>query len=159
MGQICIAINRIYIEEPIYEKFLEAFAAETAKLKIGNGLTDACDLGPMCTARGVATTERHIADAVDRGARLLCGGKRPEGAAYEKGHYFLPSILADVTHEMLVMREESFGPVVGVMKYGNLDEAIGWPTTRPTASPRFSIPTASRRSRKSRARSRPATSR
>ncbi|HEY0256654.1 MAG TPA: NAD-dependent succinate-semialdehyde dehydrogenase [Candidatus Methylacidiphilales bacterium] len=124
MGQICIAINRIYIEEPIYERFLELFAAETQKLKIGNGLTDDCDLGPMCTARGIATVERHLADAVKKGARLVCGGRKPEGAAYEKGHYYLPTILRDVNHEMLVMREESFGPIVGVMSYKTLDEAI-----------------------------------
>ena len=124
MGQICIAINRIYVEAAIYEKFLEQFAAETSKLKIGNGLTDPCDLGPMCTAKGVKTTERHLADAVEKGARLLCGGMKPEGAAFKNGNFYKPTILADVTHEMLVMREESFGPIVGVMSYQTLDEAI-----------------------------------
>lgn len=124
MGQICIAINRIYVEEPIYETFLELFAAETQKLSIGNGLTDACDLGPMCTAKGVSTTKHHLADALEKGARLVCGGVKPEGAAYQNGNFFRPTVLRDVTHEMLVMREESFGPIVGVMSYKTLDEAV-----------------------------------
>jgi succinate-semialdehyde dehydrogenase / glutarate-semialdehyde dehydrogenase len=124
MGQICIAVNRIYVQEAVYERFLEQFVAETRKLRIGHGLSDDCDLGPMCTARGIATTERHLADALQRGARLLCGGLKPEGAAFAKGNFFYPTILRDVTHEMLVMRDESFGPIVGVMSFRTLDEAI-----------------------------------
>ncbi len=124
MGQICIAINRIYVDSGIYETFLEKFTLAAGKLTIGDGLTDACDLGPMCTQRGVEAVQRHIRDGVEKGARLLCGGKKPQGAKYERGHFLEPAILADVDHSMLVMREETFGPLVGVMKYNTIDEAI-----------------------------------
>ncbi len=124
MGQICIAINRIYVDGDIYDAFLERFVQAVEKLKIGNGLTDVCDLGPMCTQRGIETVQKHICDGVEKGARLMCGGKKPQGRKYERGYYFEPTILADVDHSMLVMREETFGPLVGVMKYDTIDQAI-----------------------------------
>ena len=67
---------------------------------------------------------RHIEDGVKKGARVICGGKKPEGAEYENGYFFEPTILGDVNHDMLVMREETFGPLVGVMPYKTVDEAI-----------------------------------
>src|SRR4030042_158685 len=124
MGQICIAINRIYIDSEIYEKFMEKFVAQTRKLTIGDGLKEDVDLGPMCTKGGIRTSLRHIEDAVTKGAKVACGGKKPEGAKYERGYYFEPTILRDVNHEMLVMREETFGPVVGVMPFKTIDEAV-----------------------------------
>ncbi len=131
MGQICIAINRIYVDSDIYEAFLERFVQAVKKLEIGNGLTDVCDLGPMCTQRGVETVQRHINDGVEKGARLMCGGKKPEGKKYEQGYYFEPTILADVDHSMLVMREETFGPLVGVMRYDTIDQAIDYANDTP----------------------------
>lgn len=124
MGQICIAINRIYVDHRIYEEFLERFAAATRKLTIGNGLTMQCDLGPMCTKGGVEKAQAHIDDAVKKGARVVCGGQRPAGDQYRKGYFFEPTIIRDATHDMLVMTEETFGPVVGVRPYKDIDEAI-----------------------------------
>jgi succinate-semialdehyde dehydrogenase/glutarate-semialdehyde dehydrogenase len=124
MGQICIAINRIYIDSEIYEKFMEKFVEQTRKLTIGDGLKEDVDLGPMCTKGGIRTSLRHIEDAVAKGAKVACGGKKPDGAKYEKGYYFEPTILRDVNHEMLVMSEETFGPVVGVMPFKTIDEAV-----------------------------------
>jgi succinate-semialdehyde dehydrogenase/glutarate-semialdehyde dehydrogenase len=124
MGQICIAINRIYVDKDIYEEFLEKFKKETEKLTIGNGLLKDCDLGPMATIGGVETTVKHINDAAGKGAKVLCGGKRPEGPEFAKGYFFEPTILRDVTHDMLVMQEETFGPLVGVMPFDGLDEAV-----------------------------------
>jgi len=124
MGQICIAINRIYVAREIYEEFLDLFAKYTQKLVIGNGLTDQCDLGPMCTEKGIKTTVEHIEDAVRRGAKIICGGGKPAGSKFEKGNFFEPTILRDVTHEMLIMREETFGPAVGVMPFDTTDQAI-----------------------------------
>ena len=124
MGQICIAINRIYIDSEIYEKFMEKFVEQTRKLTIGDGLKEDVDLGPMCTKGGIRTSLRHIEDAVVKGAKVACGGKKPDGAKYEKGYYFEPTILRDVNHEMLVMSEETFGPVVGVMPFKTIDEAV-----------------------------------
>jgi succinate-semialdehyde dehydrogenase/glutarate-semialdehyde dehydrogenase len=124
MGQICIAINRIYVDKDIYEHFIDLFTEETKKLTIGDGLKDNCDLGPMCTLGGINTAIRHIEDAVSKGAKITCGGKKPEGEKYKKGHYFEPTILRDVNHNMLVMKEETFGPVVGVMPFKTVEEAI-----------------------------------
>lgn len=124
MGQICIAINRIYVEHSCYEQFLEMFREKTACLTIGNGLTDHCDLGPMCTKKGIVTAETHIADAIQKGARCIYGGHAPEGDRFARGNFFCPTILADCTHDMFIMQEETFGPVVGVMPFDSLDEAI-----------------------------------
>ena len=124
MGQICIAINRIYVDEAIYESFIKKFTEGTKKLKIGDGLKEDCDLGPMCTYNGVKTAISHIEDAVLKGAKIACGGQKPPGEKYKKGYYFEPTILRDVNHDMLVMKEETFGPVVGVMPFKTTAEAI-----------------------------------
>jgi succinate-semialdehyde dehydrogenase/glutarate-semialdehyde dehydrogenase len=125
MGQICIAINRIYVENEIYEEFLEKFKAETLKLVIANGLEKPdADLGPMANAEGLQKTKLHIEDALSKGARLICGGRRPAGEQFRKGYFFEPTILADTTHEMLIMTKETFGPAVGVMAFSDLAEAI-----------------------------------
>ncbi len=124
MGQICIAINRIYVEKQVYEPFLALFKEKTEALSIGNGLVDDCDLGPMATKGGVETTEEHIKDALSKGAQLITGGRRPEGDLFSKGNFYQPSILKDVDHSMRVMREETFGPLVGVMPFEQLSEAV-----------------------------------
>ncbi len=125
MGQICIAINRIYVQEQVYEPFLRAFAQETGKLVIGNSLEkEGCDLGPMASADGLRKSKTHVEDALSKGARLICGGGRPAGPEFQKGYFFQPTILADTNHDMLVMREETFGPLVGVMVYRDLEKAI-----------------------------------
>ncbi|MCK5569980.1 MAG: NAD-dependent succinate-semialdehyde dehydrogenase [Spirochaetes bacterium] len=125
MGQICISINRIYVDKEILSAFMDAFADATGKLVIANGLTNPkADLGPMANKAGIEKTQRHIDDALNKGARIVYGGAKPEGKEFEKGHFFKPTILANVSNEMLVMNEESFGPIVGVMPYGSIDEAI-----------------------------------
>ena len=125
MGQICIAINRIYVASEIYEEFVGKFKEETTKLVIANGLENPdADIGPMANLEGLEKTKHHIEDALNKGARLVCGGKQPAGAQFAKGYFFEPTILADTTHEMLIMTEETFGPAVGVAAYDDLDEAI-----------------------------------
>ena len=132
MGQICIAINRIYVQQEVYEEFLRDFAVETNKLVIGNSLIkEGCDLGPMASQEGLRKIKNHVEDALSKDARLICGGKRPEGAEYQKGYFYEPTILADTNHEMLVMTEETFGPVVGVMPYGSFGDAIDLANTTP----------------------------
>jgi succinate-semialdehyde dehydrogenase/glutarate-semialdehyde dehydrogenase len=127
MGQICIAVNRIYVHEKIYREFLDAFVSGTSKLTIADGLEKPdADLGPMANRAGIEKTTKHIEDAVKKGAKVACGGRRPEGKEYEKGYFFMPTILTGVDHGMLVMHEETFGPVVGVMPYSNLAQVIEW---------------------------------
>lgn len=125
MGQICIAINRIYAHESIYEAFLSNFSTVVRELTIADGIENpAADVGPMASAEGLEKTQLHIRDALDKGARLVCGGRRPPGDRFAKGHFFKPTIIADASHDMLIMTEETFGPAVGVQTYRTLDEAI-----------------------------------
>ncbi len=126
MGQICIAINRIYVAEPVYERFVESLAAKADALVIDNGLDNpAADLGAMASAEPLRKTKDHLADALGLGARLVAGGSPPEGARFRKGHFFRPTVLADCTHEMKVMTEETFGPLVGVAPFRSLAHAVG----------------------------------
>ena len=124
MGQICIAINRIYVERSVYEGFLDRLSKAAKALQIGNGLVEKCDLGPMCTASGVETAKKHVSDALNKGGRLITGGKAPEGEKFAKGNFYEPTVIADCNHSMLLMTEETFGPVVGIMPYDTVEEAI-----------------------------------
>ena len=125
MGQICNAVNRIYVHRSLYERYVEAFVAETCKMTIGDGIANPnVDLGPMVDERGIETAKAHIADAVAKGASVLCGAKKPEGAQYANGYYFEPTVLVNVTPDMRIMREETFGPVVPIDVFDTFDEAI-----------------------------------
>lgn len=124
-GQICIAINRIYVHRTVYAEFVAALGRAADALSVHDGLADpAVDLGAMASAEPLAKTRAHLDDALARGARLVAGGAAPEGAEYAKGHFFRPTVVADCTHEMLVMTEETFGPLVGIAPYDDLPEAI-----------------------------------
>jgi len=131
MGQICIAVNRIYVQRPVYESFVSRLGKAAEGLRIGDGFGDGVDLGPMCTAAGLSVVREHVRDALEKGARLITGGGTPEGAAFAeggalaKGLFYKPTVLADATREMLIMREETFGPAVGVAPFDTADEAIG----------------------------------
>ncbi len=123
MGQICVAINRVYVHRPLYSEFLDRVSRAAQALTIGDGLElPSADLGPMADAGGLAKTRQHIEDAIAKGARLVCGGRRPEG--FQRGHFFQPTVLADCTPGMLVMSSETFGPVIGVSPFDSLEEAI-----------------------------------
>ena len=124
MGQICIAINRIYVAREIYEAFLEKFARAADALTIGDGLANpAADIGSMASAEPLEKTKAHLADAIEKGARCLAGGHAPDGGEFAKGFFFRPTIVADCSHDMRVMSEETFGPLVGVAPFDTLEEA------------------------------------
>ena len=124
MGQICISVNRIYVADEVAETFTDELVRAAQRLKIGNGLDSDVDLGPMFSREQRDKTQEHVADALERGAELLCGGREPEGEAYERGYFFLPTVLCRADHKMKVMREETFGPVAPVMKFRGLEEAL-----------------------------------
>jgi succinate-semialdehyde dehydrogenase/glutarate-semialdehyde dehydrogenase len=126
MGQICNSINRIYVQRSMYRDFVEKFVEETKKLKIGDPFDKSTDLGPMSNKEALNKVISHVNDAVSKGAKILCGGKRPEGELFLKGYWYEPTILVNVDHEMKVMREETFGPVVGVMPFESTEQVIGW---------------------------------
>ncbi len=124
MGQICISVNRIYASEEVAEPFTEELVRRAERLKIGDGLKEDVDLGPMFSLKQRDKTKEHVADALEKGADLLTGGSEPEGEAFQKGYFFRPTVLARADHRMRVMREETFGPVAPIMKFKTLEEAI-----------------------------------
>ena len=124
MGQICNAVNRLYIAGNRSREFEERFVDATKRLKLGPGLEPGVEYGPMISDRQVARTEAHVQDAVGRGARLLWGGQRPDGARFSKGHFYLPTVLADVPDGARTMREETFGPVAPITAFATLDEVV-----------------------------------
>jgi acyl-CoA reductase-like NAD-dependent aldehyde dehydrogenase len=120
-GQICMSVERIYVEEPAYDQFLAKLTAEVRRLRQGSDTeADPKDVGAMTSPRQIGIVEDHVTDALASGAKALTGGKRVEGP----GDYFEPTVLVDVDHSMKVMRDETFGPVVGVMKVRDAEEAI-----------------------------------
>jgi acyl-CoA reductase-like NAD-dependent aldehyde dehydrogenase len=120
-GQICISVERIYVEEPAYDEFVAKLTAEVGKLRQGaDDGSDPKDVGAMTSPNQTAIVEDHVDDALASGARALTGGKRVDGP----GDYFEPTVLVDVDHSMKVMKDETFGPVVGVMRVRDSEEAL-----------------------------------
>jgi betaine-aldehyde dehydrogenase len=120
-GQICLSVERIYVEEPAYDEFVDKLTAEVGRLRQGvDDASDPKDVGAMTSPNQTAIVEEHVSDAIASGARALTGGKRGEGP----GDYFEPTVLVDVDHSMKVMKDETFGPVVGVMKVRDAEEAV-----------------------------------
>src|SRR5205085_79088 len=113
-GQTCLSVERCYVHERIYEAFLKACTEKTNKLRIGNGADHSTDIGPLIHQRQVKTVQTHVEDAIARGARLLAGG---HALAHLGPNFFAPTVLADVNHSMLIMREETFGPVLPVCSF------------------------------------------
>ncbi len=120
-GQVCISPTRFYVEQPALEDFLVAVKAETEKLVVGDGLQPGVTNGPMVSAAGRDKVERFVADALDKQAALVCGGARP---ALERGYFYQPTVLTDVTSDMQIGCDEVFGPVMAVSAFTTLDEAL-----------------------------------
>ena len=119
-GQSCCAVERIYVHEKVYEKYLSAFINEVESWKLGNPKEEGIYIGAISRASQLLFLENQVKDAISKGAFLVTGGERVNG----EGNYFKPTVLANVDHRMLVMREESFGPIIGIMKVSNDAEAI-----------------------------------
>jgi len=120
-GQTCLSVERCYVHRRLYEKFLEACVDKTERLRTGNGMDPATDVGPLIHQRQLRIVEAHVEEARARGARLLTGGcLLPELGA----NFYAPTVLADVTHAMRIMRQETFGPVLPVMPFDDDDEAV-----------------------------------
>ena len=119
-GQSCCAVERIYVHERIHDAFVQHFVTSVASLKFGDPMAADTTIGAITRAPQLAVLEAQVADALAKGARLLCGGKRRPGP----GNWFEPTVLTHVNHEMELMREESFGPVIGIQKVGSDEEAV-----------------------------------
>ena len=119
-GQSCIAANRIYVERAIYDQFCEAFTAKMKAMKFGDGLEPGVEIGPLIDEAGMTKALAHIENAVARGARVLCGGKR----VGDKGFFLEPTVLADVPKDALCMQEETFAPIAPITPFDSEEEAI-----------------------------------
>ena len=120
-GQICIAVERVYVEEPVYDEFVEKVVARTRELRQGPpGEPGQVDVGAMTFPPQVETVRSHVQDAVDKGAQVLVGGKAADGP----GQFFEPTVLTGVDHTMKIMTEETFGPALPIMKVRDADEAV-----------------------------------
>jgi len=120
-GQTCISIERVYVEEPVYDKFVALVEEKTKALRNGYGASGSADVGSMTFPPQVDIVERHVEDAKAKGAKVLVGGSRiNEG----HGYWFEPTVLVDVTHDMTCMTEETFGPTLPIMKVADVEEAI-----------------------------------
>lgn len=119
-GQTCVCANRIYVQAGIYDVFAEKLTHAVAKLKTGDGFDEGINLGPLIDDAAVAKVEEHIADARSRGAKVLMGGKRHALG----GTFYEPTVLANVTSEMAVAREETFGPLAPLFRFDDEDDVI-----------------------------------
>ena len=117
-GQTCVCSNRIYVQEGVYEEFAQKFAAKVKTAKVGNGFEDGVNQGPLIEPSAIEKVERHVQDAIAKGARVLTGGKRLSG------QFFEPTVVADATADMVCATEETFGPFAPIFKFKTEQEAI-----------------------------------
>ena len=119
-GQTCVCANRLYVQDGVYEQFAEKLVAAVGKLRVGNGVEMGVTQGPLINEQAVCKVERHVADALDKGGRLLAGGKR-----HALGYgYFQPTVIADISPDMLVATEETFGPLAPLFRFKTDEEAL-----------------------------------
>ena len=119
-GQTCVCTNRLYVHDKVYDEFAQKLAKATADLKIGDGLDDGTDQGPLIDEGAVSKVEEHIADAVEKGGEVIYGGQRHERG----GNFFVPTVVANVTQDMKIAHEETFGPVAPLFRFSSDEEVV-----------------------------------
>jgi succinate-semialdehyde dehydrogenase / glutarate-semialdehyde dehydrogenase len=119
-GQTCVCTNRFYVQAGVYDEFVEKLAAKVGAMKLGRGIDAGTDLGPLIDMAAVEKVEEHLKDALAKGAKLVTGGKR---SALGRT-WFEPTVLSDVTNDMKLCREETFGPLAGIVRFSDEDDAI-----------------------------------
>jgi len=119
-GQTCVCANRIYVQAGVYDAFAEKLKAAVAKMRVGDGLSETVEFGPLINADAVSKVEDHIADAISKGAQVILGGARHE----KGGNFFQPTIVTGVTQDMAVATEETFGPLAPLFKFETEEEAV-----------------------------------
>ncbi len=123
-GQSCIAGSRLFVQRSIYDQFVDRLVKSTKALRVGHPFQDTTQVAPLIHMDHRAEVEAHVAQALEDGAELLCGGTRPEGGAFDAGSYYLPTILAGLPNTARLCREEVFGPVLAVLPFDDEDEVI-----------------------------------
>ena len=120
-GQVCISPTRFLVQDKVYDEFVETFVRKASTLRVGDGLAEGTQMGPLITERRRTAVEQLIEDATSKGARLALGGSR----IMNSGFFFAPTVLTEMTTEMRAMNEEPFGPIALVRRFADVDEAIG----------------------------------
>ncbi len=123
-GQACISPNRVFVHHRLMSQFVDTILLRTSKLKAGNGLEDGISIGPLVSQAAIDKVDAQVQDAKAKGAKLVLGGQRLTDHGLDKGHYYAPTILTDVTPDMLIYREETFGPVVAIIGFDDEDDVI-----------------------------------
>jgi succinate-semialdehyde dehydrogenase/glutarate-semialdehyde dehydrogenase len=119
-GQVCVCINRIYVQDGVYEAFTSRLAEEVRKLKVGNGMDEGVIVGPLIDIKGLEKVEEHVKDALEKGAKLLEGGERHKLG----GNFFQPTVIINATDDMKVAQEETFGPLAACFRFKTEEEVI-----------------------------------
>jgi succinate-semialdehyde dehydrogenase/glutarate-semialdehyde dehydrogenase len=126
-GQTCVSPNRVYVERRVYEEFVHSYVQRIRAAVVGDGFDPKTTVGPMIDGAGAAKVEQHIADAVRRGAHLECGGTKVLLPELRGGGFFIePAVVTNVSTDMLLLREETFGPVAPVIPFDDVDDALHW---------------------------------
>src|SRR5438552_9927609 len=123
-GQACLAVKRVYVFDSVADEFIARVVARAGRLKLGSGTDTSAQMGPLHTEKQRAEIEAQLADAVQRGGKVLAGGHRPRGDSFSRGYYFEPTVVVDVPEDARVWTEETFGPLLPIMRVKDLDEAI-----------------------------------
>jgi len=123
-GQACISPNRIFVQRASVEPFVEEFQNRVTRMRAGNGMEDNVSIGPLVNDEAIAKIERQVQDAVAKGATVVCGGHRLMDNGLDRGHFYAPTVLADVRPDMLIYREETFGPVAPIIAFDDEREAL-----------------------------------
>ncbi len=127
-GQACLSVERCYVHRSLYDAFVAACARKAKQLRVGDGLNPEIEVGPLIHERQLRNVEAHVEEAVSRGARVLTGGTRLPDLGVD---FYAPTVLADVNHETRIMREETFGPVLPIMRVRDVGEAIAYANDSP----------------------------
>ncbi len=123
-GQTCVAGSRCFVEANVYDRFIDALVARTERIRVGHPMSEETDIGPLALADQLSKVEGYVASGVKEGARIAAGGKRPQAEALSHGWYFEPTVMVEAQNDMAFMRDEIFGPVVGVMPFKTEEEMI-----------------------------------
>ncbi|MGC8492187.1 MAG: aldehyde dehydrogenase family protein [Syntrophobacteraceae bacterium] len=123
-GQVCSAGSRLIVEESLHDRFVERLVERAKQIRVGDGFDPETEMGPLVSAQHLQTVERYIRTGLEEGARLLCGGKRPEGELGSRGNYLLPTIFTNTRPDMRIVQEEIFGPVLVVQTFTDEAEAV-----------------------------------
>lgn len=123
-GQVCSAGSRLLVQESIHDRFVERLVERALQIQVGDGFDPETEMGPLVSAQHLETVQKYIETGLAEGARLLCGGKRPEGELGKRGNYLLPTIFTDTRSDMRIVQEEIFGPVLVIQTFKNEEDAV-----------------------------------